>query len=89
MFSNMVWSFGVEKVAGYSTDPVVGQVLDSVWPRRDSIAKFADDHKLSISICCNITIHVDRPVYELSPDNVKRMSDLKAQFLMDINDYSE
>ena len=87
--NNMNWSFGVEKVREYSTDAVVKSVLDVVWPRRATIAAFVADNRLSTSVCCNVRVHQDRPVYELSPSTMSRLVDLNAEFLMDIFDHSE
>ena len=87
--NNMNWSFGAEKVSEYSTNTVVASVLKDVWQRRDAIAAFASQHALTASVCCNITIYQERPVYQLSPDVMRKLADLDAVFLMDIFDYSD
>jgi len=85
----MNWSYGVEKVAEFSTNTVVERVLAKVWPRRDEIAAFTLANDLSVCLCCNVTIHENRPVYDLSPDVMLKLATLNAEFSMDIFDYSE
>jgi len=86
---NMNWSYGVKYVASFSTNDVIAGVVAEVWPRRTAILEFAKSNELTTSLCCNVIVHEARPVYELSPETMGRLSGLKAEFLLDVVDYSE
>ena len=85
---NVSWLVSVEKVASYSTDETARMVLDIVWPRRKQLKRFVADHDVHLELTCSVTIHEDRPLYELSVGTMKRLVFLGADFGLDIFDYS-
>ncbi len=86
---NMNWAYGVKHVTSFTTNDVVESVVSKVWPQRADILEFAELNQLTTSLCCNVTIHEQRPVYELLPETMRQLADLNAEFLMDVMDYSE
>lgn len=83
------WSCGFEKSPLYSVDDALRELLSTVWPKRIPIKECAEEKGLQISVDCNITIHEDRPIYELSPETMSKLVWFGADFGMDIFDYSE
>ena len=86
---NMSWSYGYETRRGYDIDEVIQELLNDVRPCAASITQFSLQNKLKVSVTCNVTINSDRPLYKLSPNSMQGISELNAEFLMDIFDYSE
>jgi hypothetical protein len=82
------WSLDVRRWV-YSTDAVVSELLDSLWPRRQSIVSYCLEHDLAPTMACNISIHHDRPVYDFKLPTLEKLSELRCELLLDVFDYSE
>lgn len=82
------WSVGFTKQPFESVNDAVEAVLKLIENREDKIKAFASRAGLRISLSCSVNIDEERPVYDLSSDTMKRLSDLGANFIMDIFDYS-
>ena len=87
--NNMNWSYGIEITTSFSTNDVVAKIVGEIWSRKEAVLEFAKLNNLSASLCCNITIHENRSVYELMPETMRQLADLNAEFLIDIFDYSQ
>ena len=86
---NVNWIVGFRKVPYYSTEEAVAAALDLVWPYRERLTAYVAAHPRSASLECTVTIEVDRPVYELSVETMKRLVELECEFGLDVFDYSE
>ena len=85
---NGSWSVGVGKVPSYSLDETVTAALEIVWPSRVQLKRFVQSNDVELSIGSTVTIHAERPVYDLSVGVMKRLVYLGADFFLDIFDYS-
>ena len=83
------WSVGREKLALYSTDEAVREVLEIVWPNREAILQYLNASRVSATLVCNVTIWEDRPVYELAAETMSRLATLDCEFALDLFDYAE
>lgn len=82
------WSLGFDKRPYDSVDVAVSAVLEQVEGREAKLLGYAGTHALDISLSCNVFIYEDRPLYSLSPATMKRLSELNAEFCLDIYDYT-
>ncbi|SRR6266496_1337777 len=82
------WSIDVRHRA-YSIDEVIAEVLDAVWPQRETIKEFTQSATLRITFNSNVKIFADRPLYCLSPATVEKIAYFQAEFCLDIFDLSE
>ena len=87
--ANTEWSVGVARRPGDSLNDVVETMLDMVWGKRSLLLQYAGRHALKIFCACNVTIWREPPEYFLSVQVIRRLSDLSADFLLDIFDYRE
>lgn len=69
----------------YSIDESIAETLAIVWPRRKEIVTLCQTQRLE---CLFVTaVWADdehRPIYELSSETLKKMSELKASWIMDL-----
>jgi len=85
--ANVCWKYGFKKKPFTSISDAVNEVLEVVWPLRDHVARYVSKNRVQVGIECTVTIHADRPVYELSSTVISRLADLRCEFLLDIFDY--
>lgn len=83
-----VWYFGIRNQLYVSIDDSLSALFEVVFPRREAIARYARRKGLTTSLVCNVTIHRDRALLELSRENLTKMTALEADFSLDIFDYS-
>jgi len=86
---NVNWSVGFEEKEYDGISDAVDEVLERVWPYRDKLVTYAEQHGLRITVNCNVRIYAEAPEYSLSASTVQRLAELKAGVLMDIFDYRE
>jgi len=87
--SAVSWIIRISKRPYYSVDEAVAEILDVIWPARQSVQEFVSKNAVDVGINCNVTIAVDRPVYELSRRTIERLADIGCEFGLDIFDYSD
>lgn len=87
--ANVQWTIELRGRELFSTDDAVREVINIVWPKRREIAAFVEANNLECSVTCNITIHGDQPVYEVSVETMSRLVELNADLGFDIFDFSE
>ena len=83
------WSFGFKKERGDAIDEELSRLLDLLWPRRREILALVERRTLTPSFSSSISIHENRPLYCLSPETLERLAHFRAEYCMDIFDYSE
>jgi len=84
------WYFGVTKKAFESTNDAVQHVLDSLWGHRKGIKKLLlSNTHIEASMIVNVTINVNRPVYDFELDTMNKLTELNCSLLLDIFDYSD
>ena len=78
------WFIEVERNT-YSMDEGIQEVLGSIWLHRERILEYVHTRP-SVKMGVTSTIHMyqDRPVYDISPDSIKKLADLGCGFM--IND---
>lgn len=87
-FDYMSWNYSTEKMDCASVSDVVEILLERLKGKEDKIVSlYKAGHK--ISVVCPISILTDRPVYELSQEAISKLAEIKADFGMDIVDFSE
>ncbi len=83
---NFAWSYEKQKIACWSIEEPIEQVIKVFWPHREKILKFCEENCLSIDVTCSIYIdnmeEDGHPLYYLSPTLMKKLSYLKAEFGM-------
>jgi hypothetical protein len=72
-----------------SIDDGIREVLDIVWPHRVQIRKLLTEFKLSATFVSYVRIHDLGVVYEILPETLSQMADLRAEWNMDLYDSSE
>jgi len=84
------WHFGYEKLPSYSLSDCIDDLLERLWPHRESICKYmqdARDKDVKASFVATITMYHERPVYDLQPDVLRRLASFGFELTMDIFDY--
>jgi hypothetical protein len=75
-------------VAWFSTtDDVIAQVLDVVWPVRAKCRAFLRSKKLTAGVLCVAAEHGRGPAYTVSPRTIRRLGYLGAELAFDIYHY--
>lgn len=72
-----------------SVNQAVERILEQVWPHRENILSFVDQHGLSASVSVSVRIWGDRPLYDLLPGTMRKLGEMNVEFGLDIYDYSE
>lgn len=85
--ANTEWMVGFEKQPFDCLSEAVSAVLARVWEHREGIREYAEQHGLAICMVCNVTIWENAPEYSLTSKVMQRLSELDADFLLDIFDY--
>ena len=68
----------------YSTDEGMQELWGLIWEKREAIVEYLQGRpEVHIGVLVGVTIYEDRPVYELSPDTIKKLAYLGAKFVMD------
>ena len=83
---NVALNFSVGPAPFESIDDAVRLVLAQVAPATDRIVACAARQGLKASMTCLIKVYTDRPLYELSPESMRAMVVLGAEFSMDLID---
>jgi hypothetical protein len=84
------WYFGVTKKAFESTNDAVQHVLDTLWGHRKEIKKLLlSNTHIEASMIVNVTINVNRPVYDFELDTMNKLTELDCSLHLDIFDYSD
>lgn len=83
------WGITLEKRRYYSLDEALSELLDLLWPQREKVMEFIASHPVSAVFSANVTIHQDRPEYNLSPHTLQRLAYFKVEFCLDIFDYRD
>lgn len=81
------WRFGITRMRSYSLSEPMEWVLEQIWPRREVIRQLLAELKpagIEGSFEASVTIHEDRPVYELTAKVLRRMSYFGVDFGLDI-----
>ncbi|MFK8004069.1 MAG: DUF4279 domain-containing protein [Polyangiales bacterium] len=82
------WSIGFDKRPYDCVDVAVSAVLEQVEGLEERVRAYAKAQALEVSLSCDVFIYKQRPLYSLSPATMKRLSELHAEFRLDIFDYS-
>ncbi len=85
---NISWNLCRKKQRSYSVSEAVDEVLDLIWHKREEVIRFSMNSNFNVGVTCSVTIHEDRPTYDLSLTTIKRMAGLGCEFSLDIFDYS-
>ena len=86
-----IWCFECEDRRIQSLDEGLREVLEVVWPHRAAILDVMCEVSLSSYFQSYVRIHdlEFRVVHELLADTIQRMADLKAEWSMDLYDFTE
>ena len=82
------WIFGIEKKGYVSTSDAVAELFRQIGGKEERIRSFALERRCRVTVVCDVTIHEDRPLYELTSEQISNLARLGARFLMDVFDYS-
>ena len=82
------WRLEIERHT-LDLNEAVAALLDVLWPRRERILDYISSHGLKTDITCNIRILSERPFYCLNRDTIEKLAFLRAEFGLDIFDFSE
>ena len=83
------WVLQLKPTVHESIDDAVAELLKIVSGKEDAIRAFAETTVLTVSVCCDVIIYEDRPLYELSASTAGTLHQMGAAFLLDIVDRSE
>jgi hypothetical protein len=83
------WIIEVKDQRLYSTDDALIELFAIVWPSRERIQAFLHSSGLHASFGSIVTIHHERPLYELQPETLRKLAWFGCEYGMDIYDYSE
>jgi hypothetical protein len=83
---NVAWELGVGPEPFDTLDDPVRLVLGKLGPSAERIVAYAARRQLKLTMTCLITIHAIPPAYVLSPETMRQMVALNAEFTMDIAD---
>jgi hypothetical protein len=81
------WSYTIDKRSD-TTDSVVTELLDELWPIRESLTSFFETHPGELRIVCSVTITDERPLLEFAAQTLGRIAALNSSLLVDVYDYS-
>jgi len=87
-FLDTRWEVRVEQ-RGHYIDGPVRALLDRVWDRRSEIEAFLDQTGASTYVYCAVSLFGEPAGYSLSAESIRRLAALRAEFSLDIVDYSE
>jgi hypothetical protein len=87
--ANAAWIVRTEWSRDDSVDDAVRTLLEEIWPYRDAIIACAQEFALSVSVECSIEIWSSPPHYNLTAETMRRLSQLNAEFALDLYDYRE
>jgi len=88
-FPKYQWSIIADYSESESVDAKLQELFAQISNHEEKIVEYSSRNNLDVFIECNIRIHIDRPLYELSSFTVKKLSELDATFRMDIFDLSK
>jgi hypothetical protein len=83
---NAEWGIGIGPDVFDEIDLPVRMVLERLASITSLIVDYAVRHKLSAGVSCKVKVYTQPPVYALSPDAMRSMAQLGAEFTMDIID---
>lgn len=78
-----LWAIEVEHKT-YSMDEGIQAVLRYIWPHREKVLDYTRARpSVEMGVTSAIHIYQDRPVYDISPDSIKKLADLGCSFMID------
>jgi hypothetical protein len=81
--SETFWRIEVEQET-YSMDDGIQEVLIRMWPHREKVRTYLEARpSIRIGVIAAIHIYQNRPVYDFSPDSIKKLADLGCGFMID------
>lgn len=83
------WHFGIRNQIHASIDDSLSKLFEIVFPHREAVIRYVRYRGLEISLVCNVTIHKERALLQLSRENLAKLVALEADFLLDVFDYSD
>ena len=84
------WEISVPKMASDEIDACLKKVIDILWPKRERVMEFLEKEQFDeAGFFTIVSIHADRPLYEISADTLRRLSYFQTSYTIDINDYSD
>lgn len=78
------WSIELKKQQSYSTDEELKRLLDLLWPKRAEIVGYLEATGYEATFTSSVTIHEDRPLYELSAETLKRLAYFDVEWVLDV-----
>jgi Domain of unknown function (DUF4279) len=83
------WRIECEDRRIQSIDEGVCEILDIVWPHRAEILRVLSDLSLSSFFVSYVRVYDLGVIYELRAETMARMVELRAEWNMDLYDFSE
>ena len=83
-----VWEVSAIKEESGSIDDGMVEVLDYLWPKKESLKAYLRRSKWSARFSTSLTVFDKRPLYVLGPETLSRMSYFGVDYTLDIHDYS-
>lgn len=87
VFPKYQWNVIAEYSQCESVDDKAQELFALISGHEERILEYSRRNKFETIIECNIRIHADRPLYELSRVSIKKIAMLDASFTMDIFDF--
>lgn len=81
------WRLGVSEVAD-SWDTVLSKLVDVIWPARERLRRFVDDHNLECEIAVSVTITEEKAEPPVNPETMTRLATLGIPVTVAVDDYS-
>ncbi len=72
-----------------SIDDELAELLELLWPTREALVELVSRPSYSAGFLSSVSIFVDRPIYCLAPETLRRLGYLGLEWCLDIFDYTE
>ena len=82
------WIIEVKDRRLHSTDDALIELFTIVWPARERIQAFLLSSGLHGSFVSLVTIHHEKPLYELQPETLSKLAWFGCEYGIDIYDHS-
>lgn len=86
------WTYGLRKLPLYSLSDALERLLDEVYVYREAILNYLEERKgkdIRASFIATVTMHKDRPLFDLGPNVLQRLAAFGFEFSLDIFDYRD
>jgi len=84
------WSISFIKEATYDLDEGLVKVLETMWPKREKILEYLRVGSFdNAAFSSTVNIYVDRPLYRIRPEVLRRFAFFGVEYIFDVHDYSE